>query len=98
LKDTNIFIYTQIFTKFNNLKYLNFDPLAITDYNQLTFGVSPPNVFSSTLSVLRVVVDSYEDCLYLLDGRFKRLGALFVTVCSSNVSALPKIDNKVSER
>ncbi|CAF1388260.1 unnamed protein product [Rotaria sp. Silwood1] len=43
---------------------------------------------------LRVVVDSYEDCLYLLDGRFNKLNKFNVTICSSNVPSLPLINNK----
>ncbi|CAF5058995.1 unnamed protein product, partial [Rotaria sp. Silwood1] len=66
---------------FNNLQYLNLDPFGTCDYHQLAFGVSPPNIFSSTLLDLRVVVDSYEDCLYLLDGRFNKLNKFNVTIC-----------------
>ncbi|CAF1431620.1 unnamed protein product [Rotaria sordida] len=83
---------------FNNLQCLNMDPFSTCDYNQLAFGVSPPNIFSSTLLYLRVVVDSYEDCLYLLDGRFNQLNEFNVTICSSNVPSLPLINNKVSKR
>jgi len=95
IKDINTFIYTQIFTMLKNLEYLNFSPNT-SEYHRLTFGVSYPNVFSSTLLQLRVVIDSYEDCLYLLDGRFNRLETFYVTICSSNVPALPMINNEVS--
>jgi hypothetical protein len=81
---------------FNNLRYLNFN-INDTNYHQLTFGVSPPNILSSTLLFLYVVVDSFEDCLYLLDGRFKQLNTFHVCIYSSNVPSLPVINNEVSE-
>ncbi|CAF2970525.1 unnamed protein product [Rotaria sp. Silwood2] len=93
IKDINTFIYTQILIMFKNLRYLNFGPNA-SDYHQLTFGVSPPNVFSSILLDLCVVVDSYADCLYLLDGRFHQLKTFYVTICSSDVSSLPLINSE----
>jgi hypothetical protein len=96
IEDINRFIFIQIFSIFKKLQDLNFSPSAAADYHLLTFGVSPPNIVSSTLLNLRVAVDSYEDCLYLLDGRFNRLRTLYVTICSSNVSALPTINNEVS--
>ncbi|CAF3705187.1 unnamed protein product [Rotaria sp. Silwood1] len=92
--DINIFIFTQILLMFKELLYLNFSPFAGSDYHRLTFGVSPPNILSSTLVQLRVVVDYYEDCLYLLDGRFNQLDTIYVTICSSNVPTLPVINNK----
>ncbi|CAF3909154.1 unnamed protein product [Rotaria sp. Silwood1] len=94
IEDINIFIFIQIFSIFKKLQHLNFSPSASTDYHLLKFGVSPPNIVSSTLLDLWVIVDSYEDCLYLLDGRFNRLRTLYVTICSSNVSALPMVNNE----
>ncbi|CAF1486971.1 unnamed protein product [Rotaria sp. Silwood1] len=55
IKDINIFIYTQIFTRFKNLKNLNFNPTSASQYDQLIFSPSPPRIFSSTLLQLRVV-------------------------------------------
>lgn len=46
---------------------------------------------------LHVVVNSYEDCFYLLDDRFNRLNTFYATICSSNVPMLPVINNKVSD-
>ena len=97
IKDINIFIFTQILTRFKKLRYLNFAPFAGSDYHRLTFDVLPPNVLSSTLVQLRVVVNSYEECLYLLDGRFNQLNKFYVTICSSNIPTLPVINNKVSD-
>ncbi|CAF3400043.1 unnamed protein product [Rotaria sp. Silwood2] len=94
IKDINIFIYRQIFTWFENLKTLNFNPTSASHYDRLTFGPSPPRIFSSTLLELRVVVETYEDCLYLLDGRFNRLNTFYVTICSSDGPVLPLINNE----
>ena len=80
---------------FKNLIYLNFSPNT-SIYHLLTFGISCPNVISSTLLELRVVVKSYEDCHYLLDGRFNRLETFYVTICPSRVLSLPVINHKVS--
>ncbi|CAF3414410.1 unnamed protein product [Rotaria sp. Silwood2] len=67
-KDINIFIFTQIFAMFSNLQHLNFG--SSSGYQQLTFNISSPLVFSSSLLELHVVVDSCNECFYLLDNRF----------------------------
>ncbi|CAF1458841.1 unnamed protein product [Rotaria sordida] len=81
IQDINTFIYTQIFTMFSNLQCLNFGS-SCSGYHILSFGISTSDVFSSTLLELHVVVDSYKDCLYLLDGRFNQLHTFYVTICS----------------
>ncbi|CAM4754814.1 unnamed protein product [Rotaria magnacalcarata] len=78
-EDINKFIFTQIFTMFSNLQYLDFDP-SFNNCHILSFGASPPNVFSCTLSKLNVMIDTYSDCLYLLDGRFNQLHTFYVTI------------------
>ncbi|CAF3357621.1 unnamed protein product [Rotaria sp. Silwood2] len=70
--DIGIIIFTHIFTMFTNLKYLNFGPSS-KDYQRLSFRMSPPTCFSSSLLELHVRVDLFSDCLYLLDGRFNQL-------------------------
>ncbi|CAF3980672.1 unnamed protein product [Rotaria sp. Silwood1] len=70
------------------------DLFTASQYDRLIFGPSPPRIFSSTLLQLRVVVETYEDCLYLLDGRFHRLNTFYVTICSSDGLALPLINNE----
>ncbi|CAF3712851.1 unnamed protein product [Rotaria socialis] len=91
--DSNRFIYTQVFTMFRNLKYFNFGPSS-SAYHQLSFGFSPPSVFSSTLLELHILVDSFKDCLYLLDGRFSQLHTFYVTICDVS-HRLTKINNEV---
>ncbi|CAF1330049.1 unnamed protein product [Rotaria sordida] len=93
-EDINIFLYTQILTMFKNLQYLNFSPFANPNNHQLTFNLSSPNIFSSTLLHLHVIVDTFGDCLYLLDGRFNQLNTFDVTIYFGNVSVSPLINNK----
>lgn len=95
IKHINKFIYTRIFTIFKNLHYLNFNPNG-SYYHQLTFNLSPPNISCSTLKKLNIMVNSYEDCLYLLDGRFHQLQMFSVTICSPKVPLFSLINNKVS--
>jgi hypothetical protein len=97
MEDIYIFVFTQILTKFKSLKCFNFDPFDGSNDHRLKFGISPPNILSSTLLELRVAVDCIEDCFYLLDGRFDQLNTLYVSICSSNVPTLPMINNKVTQ-
>jgi hypothetical protein len=92
IQDINRVIYTQIFTMFSNLQYLNFGPSS-SAYHRLSFGFSHSIVFSSTLLELHIIVDSYEDCLYLLDGRFNQLHTFYVTICAPELII---INNEVS--
>ncbi|CAF4254441.1 unnamed protein product, partial [Rotaria sordida] len=62
--------------------------------HQLTFNLSFPNVFSSTLLHLHITVDTFDDCLYLLDGRFNQLNTFDVTIYFENVSESSLINNK----
>jgi len=45
-----------------------------------TFELSPTNFKSSTLTVLKINVKTFDDCLYLLDGRFNCLSTLIINV------------------
>ncbi|CAF2853826.1 unnamed protein product [Rotaria sp. Silwood2] len=73
-------VFTQIFSLFNNLKYLNFNSSACCYSFEISFFKSVPNVFSSTLLELHVTLKVFNDCLYLLDGRFNQLHTLHVDV------------------
>ncbi len=79
---------------FSNLKHLNFG-VSSSNFHELSFDISPPMISSSILLELHVVVDSYTDCLYLLDGRFDQLHTFYITICSS-YSPLSVIDSEVS--
>ncbi|CAM2706336.1 unnamed protein product [Rotaria socialis] len=63
-------VFTHIFNMFTNLQYFNFDPFFLC-YQRISFGSSPPTVFSSTLLELHVKVMYIQDCLYLLDDKEK---------------------------
>ncbi|CAF2868151.1 unnamed protein product [Rotaria sp. Silwood2] len=52
---------------------------SINDYPPLSLYISPPLTFSSsTLTKLCISVNDLDDCLALLDGRFKQLTAFIV--------------------
>ncbi|CAF1417233.1 unnamed protein product [Rotaria sordida] len=89
-------VYTRIFmriiTTFIYLQFLNFCPPSAW-YQELSFGISSPNVSSSTLLELHVCLNHFTDCLYLLDGCFNELRILHVNInfiSSSNLT----IDNQ----
>ncbi len=92
--DVNLYLFTQILTMFYNLKYFYFGP-SFHSSQRLSFGNSPPNIFSSTLLELYVSLNDLTDCLYLLDGRFNQLHTLHVHI-SDNNSMDVKINNKVN--
>lgn len=68
-------ICDQIFSVFPNLLCLKFEPfsdLYINIHNRLTCETRVPFAFfSSNLTELHINVDTFTDCLFLLDGRFK---------------------------
>ncbi|CAF2723094.1 unnamed protein product [Rotaria sp. Silwood2] len=45
-----------------------------------TFDLSSTNFKSSTLTVLKIYVKTFDDCLYLLDGRFIFLSTLIIKI------------------
>jgi hypothetical protein len=87
-------VFTQILTKFTNLQYLKFDQSSIS-FRRLSFSVSPPTIISSTLSKLYVSIRNFNDCLYLLDGRFTQLHTLYVKIYIIIASSHLTINNKV---
>ncbi len=52
--------------------------------------------FSSTLYKLTVDLSTFDDCLYLLDGRLNQLSTFIVNIDGINASSLD-IDNKVNQ-
>ncbi|CAF4901878.1 unnamed protein product, partial [Rotaria socialis] len=63
-----------------------------SDWDQPLFQI-PATISSSTLLELHVILETFTDCLYLLDGRFNSLQKLFVDVCRI-VSPRIIIDNQ----
>ncbi|CAF3184626.1 unnamed protein product [Rotaria socialis] len=86
--DENTIMFTNLFTMFTNLQYLNFNSSSI-DPQYISFEILSPIFISSTLLELHVSVASFGDCLYLLDGRFDQLRAFYVNIswipCSSRL-------------
>jgi hypothetical protein len=60
-----------------------------------TFDLSSTNFKSSTLTVLKIYVKSFDDCLYLLDGRFIFLSTLIIKIRTIQETS-GTIDNAVS--
>ncbi|CAF3876280.1 unnamed protein product [Rotaria sordida] len=91
--DVNTLIFTNIFTIFNNLKYLNFDP-SLTCYQGIYFENSFPTILSSTLLELHIKVRTIDDCLYLLDGRFNQLRSFYVHIIVSSIGSMLKLNKE----
>ncbi|CAF3157833.1 unnamed protein product [Rotaria sp. Silwood2] len=68
----NVHIFTRILTVSSKLQCLNFGP-SLFPYQRLLFRSLTPIVVSPTLLELRVSVQNFIDCLYLVDGRFDQL-------------------------
>ncbi|CAF1559442.1 unnamed protein product [Rotaria magnacalcarata] len=75
----NGIIFQRIIKIFTNLQYLNFCPSSIW-YSRISLKAFTANLASTTLSELHVTVNDFDDCLYLLDGRFNQLHTLYVYV------------------
>ncbi|CAF3386053.1 unnamed protein product [Rotaria socialis] len=63
------------------------EPLAISIFNHPT-----ASCVSSTLTQLEIHIDTFDDCLYLLDGRFECLTTLIVNILKISISK-SNIDN-----
>jgi len=87
-------LFTNIFVMFTNLKTITFYT-SPNIYQRLSFSISPPIVYSPILLELRVIVHSYDDCLYLLDGRFNQLHTFNVNILTIS-SSCQSISNKVN--
>jgi len=92
-RDVNTHIFTYIFNTFINLQYFKSDSLLFS-YNRMSYKYSFPIVCSLTLLELHVKVGSFDDCLYLLDGRFNQLRTFYVDTPSAYTRSYLKI-NKV---
>ncbi|CAF2179596.1 unnamed protein product [Rotaria magnacalcarata] len=88
LKEYTRNVYEHILNFFKNLTYLN----IIGPYVMLCPGLSlcdlPSTTFyPSILTHLCIMLETFDDCLYLLDGRLKQLTTLNVTVYSIDSSS-----------
>jgi hypothetical protein len=90
---------TYLLTMCTNLLCLKCHPyfdLYVNSREQLCFEtIEPARFFSSSLMELHINVDDFTDCLYLLDGRLKRLRIFYVNVHMFSPPP-PVIINKVN--
>ena len=84
---TMFFIGQNLFKTFHSLNTLIFDPAGHSDWIGLSFENDRLDDFcSSTLSNLKIIVVSFDDCYHLFDGRFRQLEDIDLTVCFLCVS------------
>jgi hypothetical protein len=80
-EDTITNICSHVFIVFTNLRYLNIaSPQHHMHFPRLSFENRLSTFFSSTLMELHINLANSNDCLYLLDGRFKQLRVLYVNI------------------
>ncbi|CAF1175989.1 unnamed protein product [Adineta steineri] len=91
-------VYGKIFNLFKNLKQFSVDGTGYRSYPFLTLCNLPSTtLFSSTLIYLYINVCSFDDCLYLLDGRLKQLTTLIVHISyMDDISTVRNIDELVT--
>ncbi|CAF1013659.1 unnamed protein product [Adineta steineri] len=89
---TRVFIY--ILNMFN-LHYLNFRTSFVYDEQvSLNDLLHRQQIFSQTLNELHINVETFNDCIYLLDGRLNKLHTLYIHV--SNIHSDRLINHKVN--
>ena len=79
---------------FTNLQSLSFGPSS-NCYQRFSFDMPFPTVTSSNLLELHILVDHFNDLLYLLDGRFNQLHTLNVNILCRISWSGSKINNQV---
>ncbi|CAF4614652.1 unnamed protein product, partial [Rotaria sp. Silwood2] len=77
--NNNAIIFNLIFAMFTNLQSLNFGRSSLYD-ERLFFCMTRPTVFSTNLLELHICLETFYDCLYLLNGHFNQLRTLYVDV------------------
>ncbi|CAF3328068.1 unnamed protein product [Rotaria sp. Silwood2] len=96
LKNYNRNVYEYILKFFRNLKHLSIIETQNRSYPPLLLCDSPSiSFFSTTLTYLCINVNTFDDCLYLLDDRLKHLTTLIVQICkiSKSSSLIYNMDN-----
>ena len=88
-------VYARI-VNFKNLKHLNIVPTGMMAYPGLSLRNLPPSTFhSSVLTDLHIHVETFVDCLHLLDGRLKQLTTLSVVLYSIGDFSTTDVHNQV---
>ena len=87
-------LFERIFDVLTNLRSLIFDsPFSYECNQRFSFANPSSTLFSTTLLELHVNVPSFDDCLYLLDGRFEQLRTFHIKI--SNIRLTRIIENQV---
>ncbi len=89
-------IFVSILSLCQRLVNLNFCQLS--EYRSLSISICKlsSSCMSSTLSTLKINVATFNDCLYLLDGRLHCLSKLIIHVKKTISFMSSTIDNTVS--
>ena len=87
----------RIFTVFNQLTDLIFTDISYENRARLMFDAPSARFCSSTLTVLSIKMQTFDACLYILDGRFSLLHTLWIDVVSIRTSD-KKFASEVSEK
>ncbi|CAF3775611.1 unnamed protein product [Rotaria sp. Silwood1] len=82
-----------IFSIFINLTHLTFSQSSFENIVRLLIDVPFRSFSSSSLLVLNIKVQTFSQCLYILDGRFSQLETLYVDLAKVLSIDLP--ENKV---
>ncbi|CAF1082880.1 unnamed protein product [Rotaria sordida] len=90
---TKVKICSCIFSIFINLTHLTFSESSFENIVRLLIDVPFRSFSSSSLLVLNIKIQSFSQCLYLLDGRFSQLQTLYVDLAKVLSIDLP--ENKV---
>ncbi len=80
-KDIVTRVFINILNMFNSLYYLNFQTSFVYD-EQVSFNnlLLRKQIFSQTLLELHINVQNFDDCIYLLDGRFNKLHTIYINI------------------
>ena len=96
LKDVIERIFRNIFQQFVNIQSLNFTIIGYFPAEPLPVNISSLSLISSNLFELNICVYNFDDCFYLLDGRFPNLSTLDIRVYSIE-SSRSTVDHKVDD-
>ncbi|CAM4949990.1 unnamed protein product [Rotaria socialis] len=91
-RSTMINICYYVFNVFINLTHLTFYDAAHQNNARLLFDVPFPTFSSSSLLVLKIKVQTFDVCLYILDGRFEQLHTLDIEL--ANILSPSEIENQ----
>jgi hypothetical protein len=87
-------IFSSVLKMFKNLSYLNFEPSQVY-WKHIPFDtLRPQRISSLNLFELHINLKNFHSCVYLLDGRFNELQAIFINIAA--IETGQTIDNQVN--